>query len=150
VAGGTAGTMLCVAGSNMTKAVQETTVGEGLAVGCLLQSVTAVIYSKLPVQSAFRHAWPRWEPRSRFPVVRGTVERTDIWRLLNAHDRRRGAWHATWERAGSWLVPRVRDPWDVHEAAEAIAEHSGVGVSDWIELAETFIRDLKAEQYVRG
>lgn len=118
--------------------------------GCLLIGVTRSIYSKLPVEFAFMYAWPRWAPARNFPIVRGGPERNDIWRLLQTHDRRTSAWFATWVQQDSSLYPETRNSWETEEAADAIAEHSGVSAAGWVELAELFVSHLKTEEYSRS
>jgi hypothetical protein len=136
--------------TGMTKAQQEVTVGEGFAVGCLLIGVTRLTDSKLPLESAFRRAWPRWTPAGNFPVVHATLERTDIWRLLLRHDQRTSAYLATWVPEQNSLYPEVRGSWEVAEAADVIAEQSGVRVAGWVDLAEAFVSYLKPDEFSRS
>lgn len=52
--------------SGMTKAMQETTVGEGLALGCLSLGIIAVTSNKMDVEFAFGRAWRNWPQADRF------------------------------------------------------------------------------------
>ena len=58
----------------LSKATQETSVGEGLALGCIALGVSSVMGSKMDVESGFRHAWSNWSYRSLFPTIRGRHE----------------------------------------------------------------------------
>jgi hypothetical protein len=144
------GTMPTMTGSTMTKAQQETAVGEGLAVGVLAVGVEAVTSSKVSVEFAFRRVWRDWPPRSLFGQVRADVERDSIIRILRDSEDRRGSYVAYWTFDGPEYVPVLRQDWRVEECGDAIAEGSGVPFAQWVELAEAFVTALGEDEVRRG
>ncbi len=75
----------------LSKATQETAVGEGLALGCVALEVDAVEGSKMDLEFAFRRAWRSWPYHSTFAVVRADVARDDLLRILGKSEGRRSA-----------------------------------------------------------
>lgn len=144
------GTMPTMTSSTMTKARQETAVGEGLAVGVLALGIEAVTSSKMSVEFAFRRAWRDWPPRSRFPQVRADVERDSIVRILHDSENRRGSYVAFWTFGGPEYVPVLRQDWSIEECGDAVAEGSGVPFAQWVELAEAFVAALGEDEVRRG
>jgi diphthamide biosynthesis methyltransferase len=78
-----------VASSSMTKATQETAVGEGLAVGCLALGVTGVSSARVDVNLSLSHAWRNWPPARVFTVVKASLDRKDTRRILHDSANRR-------------------------------------------------------------
>jgi hypothetical protein len=54
----------------MTRARQETIVGEGFALGCVAVGRDSFNGQKMSIEFAFAHAWTRWPYSARFPAVR--------------------------------------------------------------------------------
>jgi hypothetical protein len=124
----------------MTKATQETAVGEGLAVGCLALGVTGVTSARVDVDLSFSHAWRNWPSAHIFPVVKASLDRNDLRRILHDSANRRWSMLAAWE-CGRWYEPYLRSDW-TEEAGESLADNTGVGLEDWTELARLFIERL--------
>jgi hypothetical protein len=130
-----------VASSSMTKATQETAVGEGLAVGCLALGVTGVSSARVDVNLSFSHAWRNWPPARVFTVVKASLDRNDIRRILHGSANRRWSMVAAWE-CGRWHEPDLRSDWTIEEAGESLADNTGVGLDAWTELARVFVERL--------
>lgn len=125
----------------LTKAQQETAVGEGLAVGCLALGITAVTSNKMAVEFAFIRAWREWAWALLFPVVHASHGRNDLLRILCASPRRRGAFVAEWSSEGTW-VPLLRGGLNVDEAGDLLQGSTGVPPIGWTDLAQAFVDDL--------
>lgn len=125
----------------MTKAQQETMVGEGLAVGVLSLGVVAVTSNRLAVSSAFARAWRSWAHSGRIPSVRVDLAREDIFRILGASSGRRGPITADWSTGGEY-VPNLLPDWSLEEAGDHIGEAAGVPHAAWVNLARAFVADL--------
>lgn len=128
-------------GDQLTKAAQETAVGEGLAVGCLALGVVAVTAEKMAVEFAFRRAWSGWGWSPGFRAVNVSHERNDLLRILHASPRRRGSFIAEWS-SGREHEPRLRGDWDLEASGAALEDTTGVPLDGWIELARYFVDDL--------
>lgn len=129
----------------MTKAVQETVVGEGLALGCLQLKVASMTSNRLSLESAFRRAWTSWPQVDQFPGIHASLARTDLMHIVRHSTRRRGLVLAQWEEA------RVLSPvlvWGdtAEEAGELLEETSGVPFMAWVALADAFIEGLGADK----
>lgn len=135
--------------TQMTKAAQQTYVGEGLAIGCLALGVVAIVSDKMDVEFSFRHAWRNWSHASRFPQVRASAERDDIMRILDSSLGRRGAHLAQWVVTGPEFEPSLRQDWEFDEFREHLAEFSGVGLDGWVDLARTFTGRMQYEHVQR-
>lgn len=133
----------------LSKAMQETAVGEGLALGCVALGVDAIGGSKIDLEFAFRHAWRAWPYRSTFPVVHADADRDDLLRILNKSEGRRSAHLSGW--ASQWpFVPYVAETWTVEDVAEILQSSTGVPFAGWIELARTFVDDLNTDHEDRA
>ena len=130
-----------MAADRLTKAQQETAVGEGLAVGCLAIGVIAVTSEKMAVELAFVRAWREWAWSSPFPVIHATHARNDLLRILHASPRRRGSVLAGWS-SDREHQPYLPVDWGVDEAGESLESWTGVPLQGWVELARAFVEDL--------
>ncbi|MGI8723031.1 MAG: hypothetical protein ACR2JG_12480 [Geodermatophilaceae bacterium] len=129
----------------LSKATQETAVGEGLAVGCVALEVDAIEGSKMDLEFAFRRAWRSWPYRSTFPVVRAVVARDDLLRILGKSGGRRSAHLSGW--ASQWpFVPYVAESWTVEDVAEILRGSTGVPLAGWVELAQAILDELPHDQ----
>ncbi|MEO8136172.1 MAG: hypothetical protein ABI831_19625 [Betaproteobacteria bacterium] len=133
----------------LTKAKQETAVGQGLAVGCLALGVTAVTSKKMSVEMAFIRAWRDWPQARHFPTIRADLERNDILPIIHDSPRRRGGYIAEWA-VGRTLEPLLRGDWDVDEAGAQLEIASDVPLEGWIELARAFTDDLDQNELIRS
>jgi hypothetical protein len=125
----------------MTKATQETAVGEGVAVGCLALGVTAITSARVDVDLSFSYAWRNWPSSRVFPVVKASLDRNDLRRILHDSANRRWSMLAAWE-CGRMYEPYLRSDWTIEEAGESLAENTGVGLEAWMELARLFVERL--------
>ncbi|MDQ7910797.1 hypothetical protein RB614_40530 [Phytohabitans sp. ZYX-F-186] len=132
----------------MTKATQETVVGEGLAAGCLKHGVTGITSSSIVLDGAFRRAWSAFPMAGHFPAVRTTLGRETIRLILAASARRRG--HvAGWQQDRAWWAPYItQSDWTPDDVTEHLAELHGIPESAWSDLAKALIDDL-GDRYVR-
>ncbi|MGB6161548.1 MAG: hypothetical protein WCF33_21580 [Pseudonocardiaceae bacterium] len=130
-----------MAADRLTKAQQETSVGEGLAVGCLAIGVLAVTSEKMAVELAFVRAWRKWAWSSRFPTIHATHARNDLLRILHDSPRRRRSVLAEWS-SDHMYQPYLREDWEVEEASESLESWTGVPLRGWVELARAFVEDL--------
>jgi hypothetical protein len=135
--------MLMAMPSAMTKAAQETAVGEGLALGLVALDVDNFNGSKMSVEFAFQRAWQDWTHRGTFPAVHADVARNDLLRIIGKSEGRRSAHLSGW--ASQWpFVAYVHEDWEVEEIGELLESSFGVPLNAWIELARAFIDDLQS------
>lgn len=131
-----------------SKAGQETAVGQGLAVGCLALGVVAIAASKFDVERAFERAWREWPSAGLFPVVRASLERNDLPRILRDSAGRRGGGIAWWNCGREW-VPVLGEGFDdAREAGDALETGTDVLLGDWRVLARDLVSAL-GEDLVR-
>lgn len=135
--------------ANLSKARQETAVGEGLAIGCRALGFTAVTSNKMAVEFAFVRAWRDWRYASTFRVVHATHARNDLLRILHASSNRRGVIVADWS-CGRYYEPRLRGDWDVEECASLVERGTDVPLDGWIDLARAFTGYFKPEEVRRN
>jgi hypothetical protein len=129
----------------MSKAGQQKTVGEGLAVALLGLGVEAVTINEQVVESTFSRAWQKWTCNSRFPQVRADIARNDIVGILRGSARRLGAHIADWSCDGEY-VPRLRVEWPIDEAGRMVGDEIGVTFDHWLELATAFVEQLGEQE----
>ncbi|WP_019873209.1 hypothetical protein [Sporichthya polymorpha] len=127
-----------------TAVQQQTTVGEGLAVGCLAIGVTSVTARKLTLELAFSRAWRDWHPAREFLAICTTLARNDIVTILSRSERRRGPVWAAWTLDRGLYVPYLTQDWTVEETADELESSCGVGREDWKDLAGSFVHALQA------
>lgn len=132
-----------------SEAVQQTDVGQGLAVGCLLAGVVGVTSGKQAVEFAFGRAWGSWGHASAFPDVRASLTRNDILTIVHDSPRRRGGWIAYWDIDGPFWRPVLRHDWTPRNAADELAASSGVPVPAWEALAEAFLAEFRDHEVAR-
>ncbi len=123
----------------LSKAQQGTTVGEGLALGCVALGVDLVEGSKVDLEFAFRRAWRGWPYRFNFPAVRADVGRDDLLSLLDKSEGRRSAHLTGW--SSQWpFQPYKLGNWTVEDVADLLP--GGVPLAGWKHLASTFLAEL--------
>lgn len=126
----------------LSRARQETAVGQGLAVGCLALGVVAVTANKLTLELAFERAWRDWPSAGLFPVVRASLERNDLPRILRDSAGRRGGGIAWWECGREWVPVLGKGFDDAREAGDALETGTDVPLGDWRLLARDFTAAL--------
>lgn len=137
--------MLVVMSASLTKAAQETAVGEGLALGLVALDVDRFTGSKMSVEFAFQRAWRDWRYRVTFPAVHADIVRNDLLRIIGKSEGRRSAHLSGW--ASQWpFVPYLHEDWEVEEVGELLESSSGVPLGGWVELAGAFIDELQGTQ----
>lgn len=137
--------MLVVMSVLLTKAAQETAVGEGLALGLVALHVGRFAGSKMSVEFAFQRAWRVWSYRSRFPAVHADVARNDLLRIIGKSKERRSAHLSGW--ASQWpFVPYLREDWELEEVGELLESSSSVPLGAWVELTRAFLDNLQGTQ----
>lgn len=125
--------------SDLTRVRQQTEVGEGLAVGCLITGVTA-LGEAASLDEALVHALGSWPWATRYPALRRTPR---LGEVLRQSSGRRGATVAQWVASQGLFVPQLRDDdWDLTGAAARLEEVTSVPARRWVELAATFVSGL--------
>lgn len=128
----------------MTKAVQQTAVGEGFALGCVALGRHEFNGSKLAIVFAFIHAWRDWSYRSRFPAIRAGHDRNDLLSIISKSPRRRSPHLAGW--VSEWpFVPYIADAWSPEEVADLLAPEAEVPLGGWVQLVKHLLEDLDAQ-----
>jgi hypothetical protein len=126
----------------LTKTRQQTEIGEGLAVGCLVAGVNA-ISSTAPLDTALRSAFNSWPWVSRYPAARRTPRLAEI---LQRSSGRRGSRIARWSSSSGLFVPQLcDDEWDLPAACVQLEEATAVPARRWCELAAAFLKGLDDE-----
>ncbi|GLZ45876.1 hypothetical protein Acsp06_20610 [Actinomycetospora sp. NBRC 106375] len=133
--------------AGLTRARQQTDVGEGLAVGCLVSGVHA-IDTVAELDPALVRALASWPWAARYPAVRRTPRLGDIFRRSSG---RRSSRIAQWTVSGGGFVPQLcDDEWDLPAACVRLEEATAVPARRWCELAGTFLRALGDDPVRRG
>jgi hypothetical protein len=128
----------------LSRANQETAVGEGLALGCVALGVESFNAAKMTIEFAFVRAWRDWSYRSHFPAVRADLRRNDLLRIISKSPRRRSAHLTGW--ASEWpFVPFISESWNIEDVAEMLEEQTEVPLRGWIDLAQPFLDQLSPE-----
>jgi len=130
-----------VLSSTMTKARQETIVGEGFALGCVVVGRDSFNGQRMSIESAFEHAWRRWSYSARFPTVRADIQRNSLIGIIARSPRRRSSGLAGW--ASEWpLTPYVKESWTPADVADLLTDKCGVPFEGWRQLAQLFLDHL--------
>jgi hypothetical protein len=125
----------------MTKARQETIVGEGFALGCVIVGRESFNGQKMSIEFAFEHAWRDWPFAARFPAVRADAQRNSLIGIIDRSPRRRSSCLAGW--ASEWpFTPYIEESWSPAEVADLLAHECGVPEKGWRELAQLFLDHL--------
>ncbi len=120
--------------AKLSKADQETAVGQGLALGCVALEGESFNTAKMTVELAFVHAWRSWSSRSHFPAVRAKLSRNDLLRIISKSPRRRSTHLTGW--SNEWpFVPFISEHWSIKDVAELLEGQTKVpspGGSTWL------------------
>lgn len=131
----------------LTRTRQETEIGEGLAVGCLVAGVHA-ISAAAALDAALVGALASWPWAARYPTVRRTPRLDDV---LRRSAGRRSSRIARWAPSRDQFVPQLcDDEWDLPNACGRLEEETSVPARRWCELSEAFLRGLGAGDVWRG
>lgn len=121
----------------LTKARQQTILGEGLALGTLMLGIEDVHGQKHPLEFDFRRAWRNWEYRDLFPAIHAGPHRDDVFHILMDSAGRRSTRVTYWE--GAWpFVPVARFDWSAEEIAEHLEER--IPADAWRDLVRAWLR----------
>ncbi|GAA4832584.1 hypothetical protein GCM10023201_20730 [Actinomycetospora corticicola] len=112
--------------------------GEGLAVGCLVEGVTGL--DPAEADEALRRALQTWPWVTRYPTVRRTPA---VVGTMRSSPGRRGLKVAQWVFSRGLAVPQLRDDaWDLPAACARLEGETGVPARRWLDLARTFLAEL--------
>ena len=134
--------------ATMTTAVQESTVGEGLAAGCIANGVVAVSANKQYTESSFVNAWREWRCANQFPAIHASQSRNDLRMIVTKSSRRRGR-IVEWNVSQTW-EPVLLGEFDPQDVADILAEHCEVTLQDWKNLADAFTTGMGEERITRA
>lgn len=120
----------------LSKAVQQTVVGEGLAAGCLRIGVIGVPASSAELDAGFRRAWAKFAyAETTFPAIKATLARNDVQTILSMSSRRHSA-VAVWHDQGAWWSPEVtQTDWTPDDVVDHLSEVYEVTPTAWDNLA---------------
>jgi hypothetical protein len=112
--------------------------GEGLAVGCLVDGVTGL--DPIAADDALRRALDSWPWAARYPTVRRTPA---VVGIMRSSPGRRGSKIAQWVFSRGLAVPQLRDDaWDLPAACTRLEDETGVPARRWLDLTRTFLAHL--------
>lgn len=123
----------------LSKALQETYVSQGLALGVLAAGRESLPARKLEFELALKGAWRGFPYASQFPQFDPT--RRDPWGpIVSRSENRRAVPMAAWEQVGGELHPYSdMYDWTIDECGEHVGRASGVPWPAWRELARDFL-----------
>lgn len=122
-----------------SKAQQETTIGEGLAVGAAMLGIEGVEGSKPTLEFDFRSAWRSWSYASKFPAVQTGPNADNVFHILRRSSRRATPHLAAWSE--SWpYAPVILVDWPLPDVADAVDED--VPGDAWAELVGAWLRPV--------
>lgn len=131
----------------LTRARQQTEIGEGLAVGCLVAGVHA-ISTAAALDAALVRALEPWPWAARYPAVRRTPRLDDV---LRRSVGRRASHIARWSASGGQFVPQLcDDEWNLTSACVQLEDTTAVPARRWCELAQAFLGGLDEALVWRG
>lgn len=132
----------------MSPAVQQTAVGEGLALGCIALGRESFNGTKQNIEWAFAQAWRSWPYRSRFPAIRADIHRNDLLGVIDKSPRRHSPRLAGW--SGQWPFVAFTDDDEYDAIAEVIAPEAAVPLSGWKDLAQALLAHLDRDSNPPG
>ncbi|WP_433802611.1 hypothetical protein [Actinomycetospora sp. CA-084318] len=122
----------------LTRARQQTEMGEGLAVGCLVVGVTGL--DPATADDALRTALETWPWATRYPALRRNPAVHDTMRTSPG---RRALTIAQWVFSRGLAVPQLRDDeWDLPNACVRLEEATAVPARRWLDLTRAFLERL--------
>ena len=124
----------------MSKATEQTALGQGLALGARMLSVDSVMANKMNLELDFRRAWRDWPYRSRFPLIKAGPHSDDLLIVLHASGRRPRSKFAYWESEWPFIPVLEFDDWTYEEVAAIIT--AAVPAVAWRDLVELWLKDM--------
>lgn len=123
--------------THLTKAQQETALGEGLALGAMILGVDAVNGNKTTLELDFRAAWRAWPHSSKLPAIDAGPSKDSLFPVLRKSVGRSthhvAEWHGTWP-----FVPVILQDWTVNELADSI--HEDITADSWRDLVKAWMK----------
>jgi len=121
----------------MTKASDQTVLGQGLALGTIMLGVDSVMAQKQRLELDFRRAWRAWPHRDKFSQIKAGPESDDLLHILNASGRSPRSKFAFW--ASEWpFIPVLEfEHWSYKDVAESIDDT--IPAEAWRELAVSWL-----------
>jgi hypothetical protein len=116
--------------TNLTRNAQLVALGEGLALGAIMNGIGEVNGQKSELEWGFRRAWRAWDGAQALPAINAGPSRDDV--LLHAierSDRRRGPIVARWEGRYPFVPVLLVDEWTADEIADSI--HEEIPAAAW-------------------
>lgn len=119
-----------------SKEQQVREVVEGLGLGLITLGMARVSSSKLDLESAFSHAWTRWNYADGYPSI-GRAPKPDnvFWIGVTKSERRRDATVVWWREGSEYQIGVTLDGWPPDEVASLVGDRS---LSHWVSLATPF------------
>jgi hypothetical protein len=124
--------------TDLTRNAQVVALGEGLALGAIMNGIVGVNGQKSELEWAFRRAWRRWEGSRTLPAVNAGPSRDDV--LLHAiekSDRRRGPIVARWEGRYPFRPVLLVEGWSFDEVASSV--HEQIPATAWERLVAAWL-----------
>lgn len=129
-----------------TKAVQQTEVGDGLALGVLAAGFDSLRNDKTAIELAFRHVWRRWPHTSSYPLVKAGPATDDIYVQIMLRSASRVHKLAAWRIEGYLICPElVHESWTLDDTLEELADASGVSEAGWRQLGTDFLKRINKQ-----
>lgn len=128
--------------AGLTTTRQQTEVGEGLAIGCLVTGVAGVTAEDGPLDAAFTAAFAAWPWATRYPSLLGR-RRPLLGPVLRSSGGRRASRLAHRVTTRGVHSPQLRDDeWDLRAACGLLEEESTVPARRWWGPARAFTDGL--------
>jgi hypothetical protein len=121
----------------MTRASEQTALGQGLALGAIMLGVENVMSSKLTLELSFRRAWRIWPTSRLFKSINAGPRADDIVHVLHASGRKPRNKFAFWESEWPFVPVQEFDDWTSDEVAECI--DGSVSAADWSSLVDLWV-----------
>lgn len=129
----------------MTRTRQLSTLGQGLAAGCLELGHESFRAEWFGLEGGMRRAMGQWRHRGLFRSVKLGMSPNDLRRqVIGASESRVG-------RLAAWLPDRgvlepyiVQDDWTPLDVAEVLAtDADGVTLGDWVDLSREWLSEAR-------
>lgn len=122
-------------------------VGDGLGLSCLQDHCDGLAGGDLTLRAAFAASWPGWACAHRFPLIRATLHRSDLPRILTNFDERKVAGMTVWSgrtvKRAELRSPSGQPALTVDDAWIAVTRSSGVPMRSWLALTRALHRALQ-------
>lgn len=141
------------------KDYQYKAVSAGIALGLCMKGTYTIPGAKLPLESAFRRSWGRWEHKERFPAIGKVfdlgVPTVDPYIALTSNNERTQTPRVPfyWDHGGLGYQVYGRDGWDWDSSdqsdldfvAALLTDGPNVPATAWETLAQDLLSELTGE-----